>query len=626
MNGKMANAVTDDMIVNALEHHRAGRLAEAEMLYRSILETEPYHIDVLYLMGLLDYETGRYDRAIVNTEAAINLDPKRVDAYKNLGNSYKGAGRPDAAIASYRRGLSLDPTDCELHYNLGVVFQEVGDLDAALSCYQKAIGCRAAFPEAYNNLGNVMKEKNRPDEALTCFRKAIELKPDFAEAFNNTGTLLQERGELAEARICYETALKISPCYAAAYNNLGNVFREESDVENAAAAYWQALRIDPSIADAYYSLGVMAYGSQDLEGAIRYTGRALEVNPDHTDALNNMGVSLYDTLDCPEAIRFYRRAIGLKPGFAEAHWNLSLALLLTGNFAEGWKEYEWRREMREIFAKRDLGGQEWRGEDLAGKRILVYTEQGFGDTIQFIRYARQLSYLGAEVLVECQKELVRLLSGVEGISAVYGRGEVLPPYDYRCPIMSLPGMFGTELATIPGEVPYIRGTEESLRYWRERLTGEGPGLKVGLSWAGRPTHKKDVYRTLKLLQYGPLGKVSGVRFYSLQKGEASGESKEAPEGMALLDYTGELNDFSDTAGLVGNLDLVISVDTAVVHLAGAMGKAVWTLLPYAPDWRWMLGRGDSPWYPTMRLFRQGEPGAWDTVMGEVAAELAAYPS
>ncbi len=464
-----------------------------------------------------------------------------------------------------------------------------GRLDQAEEAYKAILEDEPEHADALQLLGALFYQKKNFAEAVAYSRKALIYKPGNADIYGNLGNSLLAEGRIDEAISCFREIIAGKGDDAGAFYNLGNAFKEKKLFQEALAHYEKAAAIDPNMAEAHYNYG-----------------NALQ------DAYNEDAA----------AIPYFRRAIGLKPGFAEAHWNLSLALLLTGNFAEGWKEYEWRREMREIFAKRDLGGQEWRGEDLAGKRILVYTEQGFGDTIQFIRYARQLSYRGAEVLVECQKELVRLLSGVEGISAVYGRGEVLPPYDYRCPIMSLPGMFGTELATIPGEVPYIRGTEESLRYWRERLTGDGPGLKVGLSWAGRPTHKKDRYRTLKLLQYGPLGKVSGVRFYSLQKGEASGESKEAPEGMALLDYTGELNDFSDTAGLVGNLDLVISVDTAVVHLAGAMGKAVWTLLPYAPDWRWMLGRGDSPWYPTMRLFRQGEPGAWDTVMGEVAAELA----
>jgi tetratricopeptide (TPR) repeat protein len=619
----MSNEALDKMLDRAIEYHRAGRRMEAEALYQRILSAEPERADVLYLIGLLNYDAGLYDKAAGFTEAVIRLSPAHVEAHKQLGNCYREMGRLEAAAACYRQALSVAPSDPELYYNLGVLYQAQGNTDSALACYQEALARREAFPEAYNNLGNVLKELNRPEQALICFRKAIDLRPDFAEAYNNMGTILQDRQEFVQARHCYERAIELNRRYAVAYNNLGNLFREVKDVDNAAAAYRDALQIDPRIADAYYSLGIIAYGRHDLEEAIAWTDKALGINPDHVDALNNMGVSLYDRLQGGDAIPFYRRAIGIHPGFAEAHWNLSLALLLSGSFAEGWREYEWRRGMREIFPPRDFRGSQWRGEPLSGKRLLLYAEQGFGDVLQFIRYARLLSGRGAEVLVECQRELVSLLSGQEGIAAVYGRGDDLPAYDCHCPILSLPGLFGTDLSNIPGEVPYLRAEDERLSYWRGRLEGDGPGLKVGLSWAGRPTHKKDRQRSLKLMQLAPLGSVAGVTYYSLQKGDAAEESQRPPGGLRLVDYTGELVDFADTAGLVGNLDLVISVDTAVVHLAGGMGKAVWTLLPYAPDWRWLLGREDSPWYPTMCLFRQGKAGDWSEVIGRAASELAA---
>jgi len=466
----------------------------------------------------------------------------------------------------------------------------------------------------------------RLDQAEAAYKAILKIEPEHADALQLLGALFYQKKNFPEAIAYLQKALTHKPGNADVYSNLGNAFLAEGRIDEAIQCFREIIVRKGDDAGTFYNLGNAFKEKKMFKEALAHYEKAIAINPYLAEAHYNYGNALQDACraDAP-AVPHYRHAIGLKADFAEAHWNLSLALLLTGSFAEGWKEYEWRREMREIFAKRDLGGQDWGGEDLAGKRILVYAEQGFGDTIQFIRYARQLAGRGAEVLVECQGELVRLLSGVAGVNKVYGRGEVLPSYDYRCPILSLPGLFGTELGTIPCKVPYIGGLEESLSYWRERLSGDGPGLKVGLSWAGRPTHKKDRYRTLKLLQYGPLGGMAGVTFYSLQKGESSGESQHPPEGMRLLDYTGELSDFSDTAGLIGNLDLVISVDTAVVHLAGALGKAVWTLLPYAPDWRWMLDREDSPWYPTMRLYRQETPGDWERVIGRVAAELAAYP-
>jgi tetratricopeptide (TPR) repeat protein len=470
----------------ALEFHREGRLDQAELSYRKILEKNPDHGDALHLLGALCYQKRNFEEAVFYSQAALRHKTGDMDVCGNLGNALFACGR----------------------------------IDEAIRCFQEIIAMRGDDAGAYYNLGNAFKEKALFTDALACYEKAITIDPSMAEAHYNYGNALQ---------------------------------------------------------DAHQS-----------------------------DAV---------------AIPFYRRAIGIRPGFAEAHWNLSLALLLSGSFAEGWREYEWRRGMREIFPPRDFRGSQWRGEPLSGKRLLLYAEQGFGDVLQFIRYARLLSGRGAEVLVECQRELVSLLSGQEGIAAVYGRGDDLPAYDCHCPILSLPGLFGTDLSNIPGEVPYLRAEDERLSYWRGRLEGDGPGLKVGLSWAGRPTHKKDRQRSLKLMQLAPLGSVAGVTYYSLQKGDAAEESQRPPGGLRLVDYTGELVDFADTAGLVGNLDLVISVDTAVVHLAGGMGKAVWTLLPYAPDWRWLLGREDSPWYPTMCLFRQGKAGDWSEVIGRAAAEL-----
>jgi hypothetical protein len=325
-----------------------------------------------------------------------------------------------------------------------------------------------------------------------------------------------------------------------------------------------------------------------------------------------------------DALKSFQKAVEIKHDLAEAHFNMSLTILLSGDLKAGWEKYEWRRKLTEVTGTYIFKKEPWRGEDVSGKRILLYGEQGFGDTLQFIRYAGMLSGRGAEVYVECQPELVSLLSDLAGISCVVGRGAALPEYDYHCPILSLPGFFGTEIETIPAAIPYISVSPVKLSSWRDRLRGDGSRLKVGLSWAGRPTHKKDHYRSLSLSLMSPLGGVAGVTFYSLQKGEASLQSVSPPSGMKLVDYTSELGDFSDTAGLLGNLDLVISVDTAVVHLAGAMGKRVWTLLPYAPDWRWLLGREDSPWYPTMRLFRQPAPGDWQTVIAQVAASLSGY--
>jgi hypothetical protein len=327
-----------------------------------------------------------------------------------------------------------------------------------------------------------------------------------------------------------------------------------------------------------------------------------------------------------EALSVCQRAIQLRPDHAGAHWNKSLVLLLKGDFAQGWAEYEWRWQSKDFRSpRRDFPQPQWRGEDPSGRTILLHAEQGFGDTIQFIRYAPLLAGRGARVIVECQPELQRLLGGVEGIQHLTARGEPLPPFDLHTPLLSLPLAWGTRVKTIPGNVPYIKPDPALVGAWRGRLAGDS-ALKVGLVWAGSPIRKDDRYRSLPLSSLAPLAGVKGVSFYSLQKGKATEQAQNPPPGMNLIDMTEEIKDFADTAALISHLDLVITVDTAVAHLAGAMAKRVWTMLEFVPAWRWLLNREDSPWYPTMRLFRQPAIRDWATVIRRVAGELQNFCS
>jgi len=307
----------------------------------------------------------------------------------------------------------------------------------------------------------------------------------------------------------------------------------------------------------------------------------------------------------------------------DGHWNLALALLVQGHFPEGWEEYEWRWKTKGLLSPRQLLPQPlWDGRPLAGRAILLHAEQGLGDTIQFIRYLPLVAQRGGRVIVECQPELQRLVQAMTPDIPVLARGQPLPDFAFQCPLLSLPKALGTTLATIPATVPYLHADAQNVQMWRDRLAGHGSALKVGLIWAGNPHHKNDRNRSVKLASLAPLAQVPGVQFYSLQKGAAAAQAKTPPPGMDLIDRTDDLQDFADTAAMIANLDLVIAVDTSVVHLAGALAKPVWTLLPYCPDWRWLLKRQDSPWYPTMRLFRQPEIGDWDSVIQQLAAALA----
>lgn len=318
----------------------------------------------------------------------------------------------------------------------------------------------------------------------------------------------------------------------------------------------------------------------------------------------------------------FRKALEEKPDFAEARWNMGLTCLLSGNFIEGWEGYEWRWEKPDYKKfKRDFPKFIWQGEELKGQRILLHAEQGYGDTLQFIRYVPLVDARNARVIVECPRDLTKLLGNIDGVSRVVARNDPLPEFDLHCPLMSLPKVFGTTLDSIPSKIPYLNADPDLIRTWKGRISSNIMKFKVGLAWSGNPEHQNDRNRSCALEILSPLAQVKNVQFFSLQKGRGSEEVKSPVQGLGMIDLTDQIQDFSDTAALIENLDLVVSVDTVVAHLAGALGKRVWTLLPYSPDWRWLLEREDSPWYPTMHLYRQPKPGDWTAVIQRATADL-----
>ncbi|MHB8474354.1 MAG: tetratricopeptide repeat protein, partial [Gammaproteobacteria bacterium] len=373
----------------------------------------------------------------------------------------------------------------------------------------------------------------------------------------------------------------------------------------------------------YNNLGLALHGQDRYEEAIVQYQRAIALKPDYAQAYYNLGNSCVSQGKPCEALLHFEHATVLKGDFALAHWNLSLALLLSGDLIPGWKKYEWRWDINKQ-DKRNFPCPLWDGEDISGRTILLHAEQGLGDAFQFIRYAPLVAERGARVVVECQSVLVQLLATVRGITRVVDNAERLSGLDMHAPLLSLPNIFHTTLSSIPAQIPYLTADHELVESWRDKIGTVERKLKVGLVWAGNPSHQNDHNRSCSLQAYAPLARVPGVAFFSLQKGPAAVQLNDAPQGLNLIDYTDELVSYSDTAALLANLDLIISVDTSVVHLAGAMGKVVWALLPFAPDWRWLLDREDSPWYPTMRLFRQPQPGDWVSVMESVRAAMLEF--
>jgi Flp pilus assembly protein TadD len=426
--------------------------------------------------------------------------------------------------------------------------------------------------------------------------------------------------DLQKAANIYLEILGIQPNNYEALFPLGIIWLKLQNYDGAIECFKKALQINPSIYEAYVHLGNIFYERGQLqEAAINYQ-KALKLNPNCTGTSYNLGLVFQEMQNYDEAMFFYNKALGCDSQYTLAQYNIALLNLLLGNFETGLREYECRRKLSYHF-QRFNHIPAWNGGDMKGLTILLYAEQGFGDTIQFIRYAPLVAKRGATVVVEAQKELVPLIKTVPGVRQVIERGDHLPAFNMQCPLLSLPFYFETTSDKIPVSIPYFTIDSHHKEKWRDRFTPMDSKLRIGLVWSGGVKHKKNSRRSLLLEQLLRLSKLEGLIFYSLQKGHASDQVTHLLQGMQLIDYTEDIHDFTDTAAFIEHLDLIISVDTAVAHLAGALGKPVWTLLPYAPDWRWLLNREDSPWYPTMKLFRQPSPGDWESVIGNVQEKL-----
>jgi len=506
-----------------LAEHRAGRLDQAERLYRQVLAADRRHPDSLHLLGVIASQAGRHEVALDLIGEAIALAPDTAVYHMNLGNALLALGRPEAAERCHLQAIALDP-----------------DLE-----------------EAHLNLGNALRDQRAFDTALVSYRKAAALKPDRAETHDKLGAVLLLLGQPEAALAHLQTAVRLRPDFAEAHSNLAVAHARLQQPQNAVAA-------------------------------------------------------------CRAAIR-------LRPDYAEAHNNLAMALLSSGDMAAGWPEYEWRWQVEPgLAARQDFRQPQWMGEPGEGRSIFIHHEQGFGDTIQFCRYAPLVRARGLRVAIGAPLPLVRLLRGLDGVDTLVAPGDALPPFELHCPMLGLPRALGTTVETVPAAIPYLHAEAAQAAAWRARLAHlDGAGPRIGLAWAGFRHHGDlpfmaavDRQRSLAPAQLAPLLTIPGLQFFSLQKTGAK-----ASADFPLTDVMDEMRDFADTAALVANLDLVISVDTAVAHLAGALGRPVWLLDRFGHCWRWLTGRRDSPWYPTMRIYRQPRPGDWDAVLADVAADV-----
>jgi Flp pilus assembly protein TadD len=457
-------------------------------------------------------------------------------------------------------------------------------------------------------------------EAESLYRQILALRPDSAAAFCNLGNVLAAKGRIDQSILCFRQALLVQPDFTDAGHNLAAVCLNAGRSEEAVVVLREVLLAKPNAPDALNTMGLSLCKLCRFNEAASYFQRALKLRPKNPAIYNNLGnalcaMGLYDA-----SIGAYHRALALRPNYPAAHLNLGMILLTKENFVRGWPEYEWRWRLDDPRMRLNLKTAWWDGTALGGRTILLHNEQGFGDTIQFCRYIPQLRDLGGKVILVCQPALAELMHQLPGITQIVFPHQPVPPHSVHCPLLTLPGVIGTTFDSIPQKVPYLAADARRAEFWRLRVPNDGR-LKVGLVWAGQPTHANDRNRSITLAHLGPLAAVPNVWFCSLQKGKAAHQIFLRSNDVQLVNWEKDLKDFSDTAALIANLDLVITVDTAVAHLTGAMGKPIWVLTPFVPDWRWMLERTDSPWYPTLRLFRQPAFGDWESAIRDVADEL-----
>ena len=582
------------MLSQALERHRAGALDAACALYDRVLATVPDNFDALHLKGVLLRRRGDAAAAVVSIHKAIAAAPARAgDAQLNLANALLDAGRAREAIAHYDNALAAAPGDAAAWIRRGDALQMCDNNAAAIDSYRRATALGANDAPMWHNLALALRKLHRADEALEAAERAVALRADYAEARLLAGNALATLGRHAEACVHFQAALALKPDHAELHAGLAHALHMQGDHAQAR----------------------------------RHYDRAIDLHPASTETYFNRAVLSLETLDMAAAQADFEAAIAVQPDHEMAHRALSAVLLATGAFERGWHEYEWRwHGTLPGERKRSFDVPRWSGDfDLEGKRILLHAEQGFGDTIQFVRYVPHVAAMGAHVVLEVQPALKPLFAGMAGVAELTGWLDPAPPVDCHCPVMSLPHAFGTKLETVPAPQSYLHAEPALVAHWRTRL-GEGPGLRIGFACSGSTTHKNDGNRSIPIDRFMAIDGGTRIgngpnRFFCLQKDFRAADRIWLAGHPEIAVFDAQLRHFADTAALIEALDLVVCVDTSIAHLAGALGKPIWVVIPYNADWRWLQHRQDSPWYPSMRLFRQPKFGDWQTPLDEVAAAL-----
>ncbi|MHB8284714.1 MAG: tetratricopeptide repeat protein [Caulobacteraceae bacterium] len=641
----------------------------AETSFRGVLALKPDHADAYSNLGVVLTELGRLDEAVTVLERAVALNPASAeawlnlgnarlrllawtpageafrraialqpdysDAYANLGATQKALGQRAEAVESYAAAARLNPGSALAQHNLGLILGDARRFDESVAVLDKALGLDPGSAAMWVDFGNALYEQARTrndvsalpiyDLAAGAHRKALELQPELVAAHYNLGLVLLDRGELEGAVAAFRAAIALRPDYAEGYCNLGHCLSELGRLDEAVAACEHALKIKPTLAEAQSTLGNIFIGRGRLEEAEVAYRAAVLLKPDLAGGYCNLGVSLLRQGRSQAALEALDHALALNPDNPDAHWNRALVLLQRGDYAEGWDEYEWRlNRSRRIREDIKFTQPLWTGEPLDGAKILLHTEQGLGDAIQCARFIPHVVPFGGEIVLQAPRSLTSLFAAIPGVSQIIVDGETPPPVACRLPLFSLPRLFAPAPEAVPTPIPYLAIPPERTVLWADRLSGIGAGkLRVGVVWSGNVTSEAELGRSIPLSALTPLA-AAGVALISLQKGYGVDQLDTAPMPITRLGPDYDAGDFADTAGVIQALDLIISCDTSVAHLAGALGCPVWMAVNAVADWRWLEGRTDTVWYPTLRLYRQPTPGDWSAVFEHMAADLPAF--
>jgi len=582
------------------------------------------NLESIYAEAIAHQREGRADAALFCFQKAAAMAPQLPQVHYNLGVAFTQHGRNDDALKSFQKAASLAPNFAEAQANLGTALLTAGRLEEAVPALQKAAKLAPGIAAVHNSLGAAFKQQGLLNQSAAAYRAAIALVPDYPEALCNLAAVLCDMGELDDAAAFCRQAIERAPSLAKAHNILGVILRDQGHLAEAEEAFKSAIALAPREPEPYVNLGNLLTAQGQHDQPVRLCRQAALLAPESVEAQNNLGTALYAAGRLDDAITCFRRAVTLRPDRAEGHFHLGMALLAKGDMAAGWREYEWRWQISRMTAvRRQFEQPAWDGQPAPGQTLLIHAEQGLGDTLQFCRYAALAAARGLRVILEVQKPLQRLLGTLAGPQTILARGDALPHFDLQAHMLSLPHLFGTVLDTIPADIPYLSADENIAAAMQARLAKvPKTGLRVGLVWAGNSYRyvadmiAVDRRRSIAPSRLAPLLAIPGVHFINLQK-----EGPPAPPEFGLTDFMPEIHDFADTAALVSNLDLVISVDTSVAHLAGALGKPVWLLNRFVTDFRWMTHGQNTPWYPTMKIFRQSAADDWDSVIAEAAHEL-----